>query len=105
MATKKSSPPAVDAIDTILKARQTTHGTFAVHAAIAQALKRTMRFDNNGNQRESWLTLDDDMAEALEMNQHKVARILAGDPTVIDHWDDICGYSKLVADRLRKAAK
>jgi hypothetical protein len=105
MATKKSSVPTADTIDSILKARQTTHGTFAVHAAIAQALKHAMRFDSEDQLRESWLALDDDMAEALEMNQHKVARILAGDPTVIDHWDDICGYSKLVADRLRKAAK
>jgi len=101
MATRKSSKPVVD---TILAERQKTHGTFTVHAAIAQALKRTMRADNDGQLRESWMALDDDMSESLEMIQHKIARILAGDPTLPDHWDDICGYTKLVADRLRKAA-
>jgi hypothetical protein len=34
------------------------------------------------------------------MIQHKIARILNGDPNYHDSWHDIGGYSKLVADRL-----
>lgn len=99
---KKQTSIKNDVVSSILADRQTTHGTFAVHAAIAQALKRTMHFDADGQPRESWGALADDTAEALEMIQHKIARVLAGDPAFPDHFDDICGYSKLVADRLRK---
>jgi hypothetical protein len=38
--------------------------------------------------------------ESLEMNQHKVARILAGNPDEPDHWFDIAGYATLVHQRL-----
>ena len=99
MATKKSS-----VVETLLADRTKTHGVFANHAVMAQTLKRTMREDEDGLTTEAWTALDDDMAEALEMIQHKIARVLNGDPQHIDHWDDICGYSKLVADRLRKEA-
>lgn len=40
------------------------------------------------------------MKEALEMVQHKIARILNGDPQYLDNWVDGAGYFKLVADRL-----
>jgi hypothetical protein len=30
---------------------------------------------------------------------HKIGRILAGNPSFRDHWADIAGYAKLVADR------
>ena len=43
-----------------------------------------------------------DQREALEMIQHKVARILNGDPTYTDNWIDIAGYATLVANRLEK---
>lgn len=89
-------------VDTVLAERAKTHGPFDRHAAIAQALKWTMR--NSDEATEAWHALDADMREALEMIQHKIARILNGDPRHIDHWDDVCGYSRLVADRLRKEA-
>ena len=36
------------------------------------------------------------MKESLEMVQHKIARILNGDPAYVDNWVDIIGYVKLV---------
>ncbi len=42
------------------------------------------------------------MKESLEMNMHKVARILNGDPTYLDNWHDIIGYTRLVEKRLEK---
>ena len=47
-----------------------------------------------------WDRLSADQRESLEMVQHKVARILNGDPNYADSWVDIAGYAKLVADRL-----
>lgn len=47
-----------------------------------------------------WPILPPDMKEALEMIQHKVARILNGNPEVKDHWTDIIGYATLVEKRL-----
>jgi hypothetical protein len=49
---------------------------------------------------EQWQDLAPDQREALEMIQHKVARILNGDPSYHDSWHDIAGYATLVADRL-----
>jgi hypothetical protein len=31
----------------------------------------------------------------------KMSRIVNGNPDKIDNWDDIAGYAKLVADKLR----
>jgi hypothetical protein len=46
-------------------------------------------------------TFSDDQWEALEMIVHKIGRIVNGNPDKIDHWVDIAGYAKLVADRLQ----
>ena len=35
------------------------------------------------------------------MIQHKIARILNGDPNWKDTWDDIAGYAKLIGDKLK----
>ena len=34
----------------------------------------------------------------------EIARILEGDPSHKDHWDDIAGYAKLIAERSSPAA-
>jgi hypothetical protein len=81
-------------VSAVLAERQKTHGNFQTHATIAQALKLVMR------SAPGWKELDDDMKESLEMNAHKTARILNGNPAHADHWVDIAGYSKLVGDRL-----
>lgn len=87
-----------DAVSAILAERRASHGEFKSHAATAQQLKRIM------HGRQSWAQLDDDMAEALEMIQHKAARVLNGDPRCVDHWRDIAGYAELVARRLESEA-
>lgn len=79
-----------------LRERDNTHGEFKTHAALSQRLKRAM-VDTPG-----WRHLEPDQREALEMIQHKVARILNGDPDFSDHWHDIAGYSTLVEVQLRK---
>lgn len=80
----------------LLQERGKTHGDFTEHAQITQGLKRLMK--DHGH----WDTLTYVHQEALEMIAHKIGRILAGNPNIADHWDDIAGYAKLVSDRCTK---
>lgn len=57
-------------------------------------------FDVAVKLQDKWQLLAPDQREALEMLQHKVGRILNGDPDYADSWRDIAGYAQLVADRL-----
>lgn len=86
-------------IDTILDERGSRYGKFVDHAHVTQQIKQIM-FEHRSRD-----ALDTDMVEALEMIAHKIGRIVNGDPSYIDSWDDIAGYAKLVADRLRGEAK
>ena len=85
----------MDDVDKILEERRETHGSFQTHAEISQRLKDCMR------EYDIFHELDHDQAEALEMIQHKIARILNGNPNEPDHWLDIAGYAKLVHNRLK----
>lgn len=82
-----------DATTELLAERGKTHGDFGDHALITQTLKRVM------NSQPSWVELAYTQQEALEMIAHKIGRILAGNPNFRDHWDDIAGYARLVAER------
>lgn len=82
-------------VNQILEERGEKYGRFCDHAEIAQALKDVMRRCPN------WGSLSDSMREALEMDMHKTARILNGDPTYLDSWVDKVGYTQLVIDELK----
>ena len=47
-----------------------------------------------------WSALAPHQKESLEMIQHKIARILNGDPNYSDSWHDISGYATLVENML-----
>lgn len=81
----------------LLIERGKTHGEFNDHAKATQDIKKAI--DDNWH---SGDMLNPAMREALDMIAHKIGRILAGDPDFRDHWDDIAGYAKLVADRCSK---
>jgi hypothetical protein len=83
-----------DSTDQLLGTRGQTHGDFTVHSEITQELKNVM------TAQASYKQLSPVQKEALEMIQHKIGRILAGNPDYKDHWDDIAGYARLVGDRL-----
>lgn len=83
--------------DLLLAERGKTHGDFGEHARITQNLKDVMR------ETDGWGRLTLAQREALEMNAHKVGRILAGNADYPDHWDDIAGYARLVSQRLTPA--
>lgn len=78
--------------DPLLVERQKTHGSFEIHARITQALKQEM------DEEPGWSKLSDRQKESLHMIVHKIGRILAGNPSYKDHWDDISGYAKLVSE-------
>lgn len=86
----------MSAIDNTLNERGTRYGEFDEHARITQNIKAAMKDSRN------WTALDDDMREALEMIAHKCGRILNGDPTYVDSWHDIIGYTRLVEQRLER---
>lgn len=95
---RKAPPKKLTEMEQTYKARKAVHGVFPEMATITQELKRILHGTPN------WENLPADMKEALEMNAHKTARILCGDPHHTDHWHDLVGYSGLVEKRLKGIA-
>lgn len=81
-------------VNEMLAGRESRYGSFQGHAKIAQGLKAVMHNAPN------WSKLTDVQKEGLEMIQHKIARILNGDPNYHDSWLDVAGYATLIANRL-----
>jgi len=86
-------------IDAILKERGGRYGSFGHVADTYRSLMHSyeigMRRGNQGLSRPA------DADVAVHMILMKIARIACGNPNHLDNWDDIQGYAKLVADRLR----
>ena len=80
----------------LLQERNTTHGEFKDNAVTTSDLRFSMR-----NKGVNWDKLSDTQVLALDMIQHKISRILSGDPNFKDHWDDIAGYAKLISEELK----
>jgi len=91
-----SRPPCVEkvTVDSTINERGQRYGKFNDGANIMQTLKNVMR------ETDGWERLTASQREALEMIQHKIGRVLNGDPTYDDNWRDICGYSQLILDEL-----
>ena len=85
-------------VDEVLHERGQRYGRFDDFARISQELLDAMRSTPG------WQRLAPDQREALEMAQHKVARVLNGDPDYADNWVDLAGYATLVARRLQGVA-
>jgi hypothetical protein len=83
----------IDITDTLAE-RGNRYGSFKDHARVTQGLKSIMQSCKG------YQDMSSDKREALEMIQHKIGRILCGDPEYHDSWHDIVGYAKLVADSL-----
>jgi hypothetical protein len=83
-------------VDQVLDSRAKDYGKFIEGAEIMQMLKRLVH--NYIEDRGTPLAFD--QREAIDMIIHKMGRIINGNPDKVDHWVDIAGYAKLVADRL-----
>lgn len=77
-------------VEGTLNERGARYGLFGNQAYISQGLTEFM------HEQPGWKKLKDHQKESLEMIQHKVARILNGDPNYADSWHDIAGYATLV---------
>ena len=88
-----------DAVSKAIDDRASRYGAFKDNAIIAQGLSDMMRATPG------WARLAPDMRESLEMQMHKIARILCGDSAYLDNWLDLAGYSRLVYDRLISETK
>lgn len=85
--------------EALITERGSRYGKFKDGAEIMQPLKDTMR-DVDG-----WNNLTASQKEALDMIQHKIGRILNGDPTYDDSWKDIAGYATLIVNELNGEVK
>ena len=83
-----------DEIDDTVTQRGERYGLFADGAVIMQDLKAVMRATPG------WGRLTPSQREALEMIQHKIGRVLNGDPMYDDSWRDIAGYATLILNEL-----
>lgn len=97
IAPKVSPEPDPQAIVDVLNDRAKDYGKFRDGAALMQGMKRLLSDHARAHNK----TFTDDQWEALEMIVHKIGRIVNGNPDKVDHWTDIAGYAKLVADRLQ----
>jgi hypothetical protein len=88
-------------VDGVLDERAKDYGKFIEGAEIMQMIKRLVH--NYIEERGTPLAFD--QREALDMIVHKMGRIINGNPDKVDHWTDIAGYAKLVADRLEGNAR
>jgi hypothetical protein len=82
-------------INSILNAREKTHGSWQFQSSCSQELKKVARGYGN------YEPLCDAQREAVDMILHKISRIVCGDPNFKDHWDDIAGYATLVSRELK----
>jgi hypothetical protein len=83
------------AVKDTLNVRGKRYGDFTTHASITQSLKDVMTGTLG------WQRLTPNQKEALDMIQHKVGRILNGDPNYADSWHDIAGYATLAEERCK----
>lgn len=86
-------------VNQLITERGSRYGKFADGAEIMRDLKHVM------HEVDGWNNLTPSQKEALDMIQHKVGRILNGDPTYDDNWKDIAGYATLVAEELNGVKK
>lgn len=86
-------------IMSLIAERGARYGKFKDGAEIMRDLKHVM------HEVDGWNNLTPSQKEALDMIQHKIGRILNGDPNYDDNWKDIAGYAKLIADELNGEAK
>lgn len=85
----KPKPNKNETTEALLSERDSTHGSFIVNSRVSQGLKDVIRKEPG------YAQLELIHREALDHIFGKIGRIMAGQPTFDDHWDDMAGYSKL----------
>ena len=75
----------------LLEERGKTHGDFSLNAHYAQKLRNMWRASDG------WASMPEVQREALDNIALKLSRILSGQSTFRDHYQDIAGYATLAA--------
>lgn len=83
-----------DFTQSIIRQRAKRYGKFKDGAEIMRDLKHVM------HEVDGWNNLSPSQKEALDMIQHKIGRILNGDPNYDDNWKDVAGYATLIVNEL-----
>lgn len=83
------------ATEELIQERGTTHGDYSNTSKYIQQFKTILLQAHAERHRRGQPALTAQQRESLEMIMHKAGRILSGDPSFEDHWDDIAGYAKL----------
>ena len=86
-------------IEKVIPERGINYGRFEDGAEIMQQLKLIAHTS------QGWERMKPIQREGMDMILHKIGRILNGDPSYVDSWIDIEGYSKLVSDWLKGDGK
>ena len=92
----------------LLEQRSSKHGDAVDQFAVAQMLKEEFQHHLDRNLRYEKIkgsVRGNMIKEGLDMIATKLSRILVGDCTFYDHWQDIGGYGKIVSDFLEKEFK
>jgi len=84
-------------VEETIKDRQSKYGDFKQCSNIYNNLR------SSDSEEISNLNCVQEMA--LDMIFVKIARILSGDPNLVDNWHDIAGYARLVEIELTKVDK
>ena len=114
MQSQSSSPPSASSaatpsaasstggtiVDEILAGRGARYGDFTDHARICQRLKLVIEAELSLQKQRP---LPHIHKQALDVICDKIARIINGDESYVDNWDDIAGYAQLVSDRIRRS--
>lgn len=92
---KKEAEATVNPVEELVKERGLTHGKFSDHARCTQRLKEVVLTEILMRNARGQDRLTRQQVEAIDMILHKIGRIIAGDPSYQDHWDDIAGYATI----------
>ena len=79
----------------LLTERGKVHGDWSFNASVQRCLKDQIRVGLKQRSEAGLWPLTIPQLEALDMICVKISRIIAGDPSHADHWDDIAGYAQL----------
>ena len=83
--------PTKTAYEIMIADRGKTHGKFENTSKLSQELKQTVAFWTE----RPTCRITEQQHEAIDLILMKIARIVIGDNSFQDHWDDIAGYAKI----------
>lgn len=81
----------------ILQDRESNYGSYQANAQLIQ------QFKNHARGMTGWHKMSSDKQQSIDMIFTKIGRIITGDSTHQDSWDDIAGYAELISVYLDEA--